>query len=258
MAKQELTKADIIGYITEIIKRTFAEVDRCFKENQETEHKTKYIEGGSRLLFPCYSRAFRKETTRLSEQELRFIFVEQFTQFCNDPKHPWNAFYSVETPTEWKYRFSESDKPQKDDSGRSAMVDVCIYDEKGIRLCLIEFKAGNPDGFCYVKDFVKLSEEISYKVNVPPSIKEGEIKDYKGEEPLRFFIHILEKKGPNIPQRIIDYCEKDERIDKQEMKRMVKGIHFFRHYINDRKTEKSFDFEFFDGAKWKSDNENKQ
>ena len=39
------------------------------------------------------------------------------------------------------------------------MVDVCIHDNQGTRLCLIEFKAGNPEAFCYNKDLVKLKEE---------------------------------------------------------------------------------------------------
>ena len=36
---------------------------------------------------------------RISEQELRFVFVEEFKK-----EHP-NLFYSVETPTENKYKF---------------------------------------------------------------------------------------------------------------------------------------------------------
>lgn len=218
-------------HIISIIGLTFKEVDRCFTNNQEAKHSAKYMEGGSRLLFPCYSRAYRNARTRISEQELRFIFIEQFTQYCNNPDNHWNAFYSVETPTEFKYRFSESVKPERDDSGRSAMMDVCIYDEKGNRLCLIEFKAGNPDGFCYVKDFVKLSEEIAYKQDVPESIKPKEIDKFKGQEPLRFFVHILEKSSPDIQKRIIDYCVKDNRFSQEEMEEMVKDIHFVRHYI---------------------------
>lgn len=51
--------------------------------------------------FPKYSGRYRNGETRISEQELRFIFVEQFNKYCKN--NSWNAYYSVETPTEEKY-----------------------------------------------------------------------------------------------------------------------------------------------------------
>ena len=141
--------------IAEILDRTFSILDKCYKNNDEASGKANYQEAGSRIIFPCYSFA----ECRISEQELRFVFIEQFNKYCKETG--WDAYYSVETPTEWKYRFSGEDKPHKTEEvdGRSAMVDVCIHDNKGVRLCLIEFKAGNPEASSYLKDLVKLSEE---------------------------------------------------------------------------------------------------
>ena len=110
--------------------------------------------------------------------------IEQFNQYCAETG--WDAYYSVETPTEWKYRFSGKAKPHKTegDEGQSAMVDVCIHDNQGSRLCLIEFKAGNPEAFCYIKDLIKLKEE--------------------GQ--LGFFVQLLEKQNsatwPSISSKI--------------------------------------------------------
>lgn len=161
--------------IIEILEKTFRVIDRCYLTNKEPKKNEKNPISpsativGSRIVFP---RKRGKEELRISEQELRFVFIEQFNQYCRETG--WNAFYSVETPTQWKYKFSEGKKPHKiadkEEGGQSAMVDVSIHNNAGRRICLIEFKAGNPEGFCFDKDFVKLSEE--------------------GE--LGFFIHLLE------------------------------------------------------------------
>ena len=60
------------------------------------------------------------------------------------------------------------------------MIDVCIHDKTGKRICLIEFKAGNPDEFCYVKDLVKLN----------------------AEEGLSFFIQLLERQNRGTMENI--------------------------------------------------------
>lgn len=146
---------EIKDRIAEILNRTFQVLDKSYRHNDEESGKANLQASGSRLIFPCYRNGER----RISEQELRFVFIEQFNQYCDETG--WDAYYSVETPTEWKYRFSGMAKPHKTegDDGQSAMVDVCIHDNQGSRLCLIEFKAGNPESFCYIKDLIKLKEE---------------------------------------------------------------------------------------------------
>lgn len=75
-------------------------------------------------------------------------------------------FYSVETPTEYKYTFTDKNNPHKDEDGQSAMFDLCIHNEKFERVALVEFKALNPDKFCYKKDFCKLDSEKKGKPNL--------------------------------------------------------------------------------------------
>ena len=145
--------------IIEILNRTFKVIDLCYRFNDESSSAADFSKAGTRLIFPCYSRQFRTGERRISEQELRFVFIEQFIQYCKETD--WDAYYSVETPTEWKYRFSGESLPCKteDGTGQSAMIDVCIHNNRGERICLIEFKAGNPEAFSYEKDLVKLSAE---------------------------------------------------------------------------------------------------
>ncbi len=129
--------------------------------------------GGSskeRLIFP---NTFPSETvmnkgisekklltyTRVSEQELRFLFVEEFL------KEPNNGFYySVETPTKEKYKFGKTNDDIKIDAlGRSASIDMCIFkkcnENKYHRLLNIEFKNANASQKSISKDILKLIHE---------------------------------------------------------------------------------------------------
>ena len=145
--------------IVEILDRTFEVLDKCYDHNVESSNKPDSYKVENRLIFPSYSKTFRNGICRISEQELRFAFIEQFILYCQDQKNSWNAFYSVETPTQGRYSFKNGKPKRDDDKGRSANIDVCIHDETGERICLIEFKALNPKQNDYLKDFVKLNEE---------------------------------------------------------------------------------------------------
>lgn len=94
--------------------------------------------------------------TRISEQELRFLFVEQFIKDTSN-----EFFYSVETPTEKKYRFGKTnnDIPAVDDTGRSASIDMCVFKRDSTnykRILNIEFKHQNAALKNIVKDVLKL------------------------------------------------------------------------------------------------------
>jgi len=97
--------------------------------------------------------------TRVSEQELRFLFVEEFL------KEPNNGFYySVETPTKEKYKFGKTNDDIKiDASGRSASIDMCTFkkcsENKYHRLLNIEFKNANASQKSISKDILKLMHE---------------------------------------------------------------------------------------------------
>jgi hypothetical protein len=178
---------DIKERIVEILDRTFQVIDQCYFYNDEASNKADFSKVGSRLVFPCYSKQYRQGERRLSEQELRFLFIEKFNQYCQYTG--WDVYYSVETPTDWKYRFSGVKRPQKvenGDDGQSAMIDVCVHNNQGERICLIEFKAGNPEAFCYEKDFVKLTEEHR----------------------LSFFVQLLERQNSGTEKSIIDKIKK--------------------------------------------------
>ena len=100
-----------------------------------------------------------KNYTRISEQELRFLFVEEFltNEKCN------KYFYSVETPTEFKYTLGDSFEKIKCGEGRSASTDMSIFtrgkDKKYNRFFNIEFKNQNSSRFSIGKDILKLVHE---------------------------------------------------------------------------------------------------
>ena len=144
------------------------------------------------LVFPQYSadddesqdkQKKQKEKTRISEQELRFAFVQAFHEYkC---KHNCNYQYGVEVPTKDKYLFTEKDegnkrkyKPRIDKNGRSGSFDMVIYNDRLERVCLIEFKYGTSEKGSFAKDFLKLANP-----------EEGS-KDAK-----RYFIHLVKDKA---------------------------------------------------------------
>ena len=103
---------------------------------------------------------------RVSEQELRFVFVETFCKYCD--KNKLNYYYSIETPSQYKYVFSEkieSGKPlprkadKYDESPVSARFDMAIHDKDRKIVALVEFKNNESDSDKYEKDFIKLHEE---------------------------------------------------------------------------------------------------
>lgn len=118
----------------------------------------------TRLCFPKYSAT---GDPRVSEQEFRFALVEAFNEYVKDKDKGLDWRYAVEVPTEDRYLFINKNNIIKSaDEGRSAMFDLVIYNGSKERICLIEFKAGNPDGFCYDKDYIKLLNEKEGNENV--------------------------------------------------------------------------------------------
>jgi hypothetical protein len=172
-------------HIDEIIKQTFIRLELAYKNHREgqIDKSINHKKGESRLVFPCYNN--KKREIRISEQELRFIFVETFNEYC-DEKLNW--FYSVETPTEDKYKFTENgknlDKP-KQGEGQSANFDLTISNDKGELLALIEFKAKNTKPFSYAKDLCKLWNPKEGTPNV-----------------LRYFINVLDKADKDTSDNI--------------------------------------------------------
>ena len=108
----------------------------------------------SQLIFPHSN----KGDVRHSEQELRQIFLRNVEE-------DKNYFYSIETPTEYGYRFKDSknlevDKNHKKGKHQAARFDVSLYTENKIEslASCIEFKHRNSKSIC--KDLLKLAKEV--------------------------------------------------------------------------------------------------
>jgi hypothetical protein len=150
--------------LEQIIIETFDTIDKIYQNrNGEITNSS-----GSRLIFPCYSNQNKtnQHQVRVSEQELRFVFVETFCKYCD--KNKLNYYYSIETPSQYKYVFSEkieSGKPlprkadKYDESPVSARFDMAIHDKDRKIVALVEFKNNESDSDKYEKDFIKLHEE---------------------------------------------------------------------------------------------------
>ena len=204
-------------HIEKIIKATFDVIKNVYDTQREGNGiHNDFCESQSRIIFPKYSEQYRNGETRISEQELRFIFVEQFNKYCHD--YSWNGYYSVETPTEEKYVFSKDQvkvAPYKADgkekAGQSAMVDLSIHNANFERIALIEFKALNPEESAFAKDFCKLSNEptcLTLFIMIVKSHDNGTIINIhkkietKGAD-TDFYCYDLEK-GEDISKEIID------------------------------------------------------
>ena len=176
---QEIYK-DAILKVVDILILTFKELDIIYKSQVSLNSNSN---SSSLLLFPKYRE---DDNIRVSEQELRFIFVEQFDQYCK--MNNWNVRYSVETPTHKKYIFSNikgENKPvpriaDNSDEGVSARFDVTINDEMGSILFPIEFKANNPDELSFKKDLFKLVEDSNTNIGfLVLLLKSADIRTYR-------------------------------------------------------------------------------
>lgn len=165
-------KNDIKSILEETFKKTFKEISNAYKWQKEIGGNDNSAAGSDKslIVFPKYNDIPKghlgesgiKNYTRVSEQELRFIFVEKFNEyFKNNNKKLY--FYSIETPTRKSYVFDENQSgPKVEDKGVSARIDLVIMTKdtgEFKRVALIEFKAHNPGVNDYRKDICKLINE---------------------------------------------------------------------------------------------------
>ena len=203
-----MTAEEISEHVDAMIDKTFQKLNNIYKNNQEGKNNTvPASEEACRLIFPHYTPKDKENKgPRISEQELRFAFTETFIQYCNCKNHhpevkDWH--YSVETPTNKKYIFTEKDGnsniPRQDDKGQSARFDFVIHDKDLKRICLIEFKALNPDQNDYHKDFEKL------------------IHDMEDDSIVRYFIQVLKSHNngtsENIAKKLKGITDKNGNTD---------------------------------------------
>lgn len=118
-------------------------------------YEKKCLVSTGQLIFPS-----KKDLHRISEQELRQLFIEEFKNEYE------KLYYSIEAPTVYKYSFTNELKQIKigDETniGQSALLDMCVF-EKGKelykRLLNIEFKHKNATEANISKDVLKLMHE---------------------------------------------------------------------------------------------------
>ncbi len=92
-----MTEKEIETALSKIITITFKELVAIYGSHKEKENKdTIQVEEKSRLIFPCYGN-HRNNEVRVSEQELRFAFVEAFYEYCSTEDH-LELFYSASNP----------------------------------------------------------------------------------------------------------------------------------------------------------------
>ncbi len=171
-----MTNQEHQKHIENVIKNTFEIIQDVYNHQKEGNKEGLGASSKrSRIIFPNSC----KGETRISEQELRFIFVEQLNKEIADEGNAWDVYYSVETPTKGdKYCFPQKEKPyynldkDKDGKGDSANFDLVIFDNELQRIALIEFKANNRGN--HEKDILKLNHPKELDSN-----------------PLRYFIEIV-------------------------------------------------------------------
>jgi hypothetical protein len=110
------------------------------------------------LIFPKKIQAKgTKEKDRISEQELRQLFIEEFKKA--NPE----LFYSIETPTVEKFSLGKSyESIQSNIEGQSASLDLCIFERVANvynRVLNLEFKHKNTLIKNIGKDVLKLIHE---------------------------------------------------------------------------------------------------
>ncbi len=236
---------DLKDVIEHMINDAFARINYAYQHNKEPKAGERISKGYNdvkhqtftRLVFPRYSK---EETnvknekidavtgeTRISEQELRFAFVEAFNAYyCkendNQKNNTYDLYYSIETPTRRRYTGFSKGEPdvikEKESGGRSAEFDLVIFNRENNRLervCLIEFKANNADRTDHKKDLLKLKTE--------------------GDGVLRYFIEVVKA----YSERDTDNSKKSE-ISSQEDKKNKTTIESlqekFKWHNDDRET----------------------
>lgn len=190
--------------ITTVYDDTFKILSNLYKrESIEDPNKKPPKETRTKLIIPKK----RDGKIRLGEQELRFVFVEQLNQH-DDFKN--NFYYSIETPTKLKYKFtSKKDEdenfptiiPDDKDGGESARIDLVIFNTNDKIVALIEFKANNQDD-CKT-DFLKLCGENTETTDEAENIS-------------RYFIQILTSANKNTIPNLDNKKESINNILKKQ------------------------------------------
>lgn len=152
---------DVIKICEKVLERLAIMTYEKF-DDKRIVNKSISLDLNRQLIFPLKIQGKElNQVDRISEQELRQLFIEEF-KATND-----KLFYSIETPTQEKYKFGKSYSDivkYQDDHIRSASIDMCVFDRVDINSCYnrllnIEFKHNNTKDKNIGKDILKLFRE---------------------------------------------------------------------------------------------------
>ncbi len=214
------TNSDIQKFVEDIIEKAFGKVQKAYDNHKEFDAKNTSVPyEGTSVVFPMYGEhiANINSKTRISEQELRFAFVEAFKEENKDNKY----YFSVETPTNSKYLFKGKNTPRiipkNKKGGQSGQFDLVIHDENLKRICLIEFKANYPSERSFQKDFLKLANKNEYKDD---------------SSVLRYFIHMVVNYNESKIKDIIKAARKVLEKAKQD-KNEIETVNYVLFSLNE-------------------------
>jgi len=202
--------------IENLIKKSLEKLHLIYPGHSQLGSPCQTISSESLIAFPAYHHGNNKGKPRISEQEIRFLFIETILS----EKPPALCHYSIEAPTEKCYSFSKGKFDLPDPSkGRSASVDTCLYfadpsipSKKRYKISYIEFKAGNPapDSISIKKDFLKL------------------LHDAEGRE--NYFVHIVESGD----EWTLDSIRKkyEEAIERAVKPPFLSNLTIFLYFLN--------------------------
>jgi hypothetical protein len=179
--------------IEELIKKSLKELSDVFGGTTKAG-----------LIFPKYWNGTMKGKMRISEQEARFLFVQNLEK-------QQDLYYSVEVPTKKMYNFTDTPKIVLED-GKSAMFDVCIYDRNRKMECLLEFKSKQSTEKSIKKDFLKLLCD------------EDNLQNY--------FVHVVE----NCDAKTIPEIEKKYRAACSFVKNPISSLKIFLYILGNNKS----------------------
>lgn len=155
--------------IENVIDKTFEDIREIYKLQTTREGVPE-----SKLRFPYKYKNHERGELRISEQELRCLFIEKLQ---NE-----GLYYNTEAPTMDDYRFENAEGKK-----RSGNFDLVICDATGKkRYALIEFKGLNPDEKCYAKDYWKLQNQ----------------QEQQEQECLRYFLQVVKSAKEDTYQNI--------------------------------------------------------
>ncbi|EDM44956.1 hypothetical protein SCB49_02509 [unidentified eubacterium SCB49] len=148
---------DVVNICEKVLERLDT-VDYEKFDDKRIVNKNIPLDLNRQLIFPLKIQGKElNQVDRISEQELRQLFIEEFKTTHLD------LFYSIETPTQEKYKFGEVYNDIKvSKKGQSALLDMCVFNrekEEYNRILNIEFKHQNAALKNIAKDVLKLMRE---------------------------------------------------------------------------------------------------